>query len=106
MWFALKGFPPCAEELLAAAGLLYWHEMTDVLFPLCAHQVYKLLQEQHIPTGVTVLMEGPPALRGCSSVTLAHTATLRESVCPSGSEGLPTPRHDVVEGISGSERGR
>lgn len=80
--------------------------MTDVLFPLCAHQLNKLLLEQHVPTGVTALMERPPALRGCSSVTLAHTAALRESVCPSGSEGLPTPRHNVVEGISGSERGR
>lgn len=70
-------FSPCAEDLLAAAGLLCWHEMTDVSLPLCAHQLNKLLQQQHVPT---VLMEGPPALGGCSSVTPAHTATLKESV--------------------------
>lgn len=73
-------FPLCAEELLAATRLLYWHEMTDVLFPLCAHQLNKLLQQQHVSSGVTVLKEGPPALGGRSSVTPAHTATLRESV--------------------------
>lgn len=72
-------FSPCAEEILAAAGLLYWHEMTDVSLPLCAHQPNKLPQQQHVPTGATVLMEGPPALGGCSSVTLAHTATLGDS---------------------------
>lgn len=73
-------FFPRAEELLAAAGLFYWHEMTDVSLPLCAHQLKKLPQQQHVPTGVTVPMEGPPALEGRSSVTLAHTATLKESL--------------------------
>lgn len=73
-------FSPCADELLAAAGLFSWHEMTDVSLPLCAHQLNKLLQQEHVPTGVTVLMEEPPALVGRSSVTPAHTAILRESV--------------------------
>lgn len=73
-------FSPCAEELLAAAGLFYWHEMTDVSLPLCARQLNKLLQQQHVPTAVTVRMEGPPVLGGRSSVTLAHTAILKESV--------------------------
>lgn len=98
-------FSPCAEDLLTAAGLFYWHEMTDVTSPLCARQLNKLPQQQHVPTVLTVLMEGPPVLGGRSSVTLAHTAILKESVPLPGSDRLPTPRHDVVEGISGMREG-
>lgn len=63
-WAACVGYSerfssPRAKELLAAAGLLCWHEVTDVSLHLCAHQLNKQSQQQH---GVTVLMEGPPAL--------------------------------------------
>lgn len=47
-------FPPCAKELLAAAGLLCWHKMTNVLLHLCAHQLNKLPQQQHVLAGIAV----------------------------------------------------
>lgn len=49
-------FSPGAEELLAAAGLLCWHEMTDVSLHLCAHQLNKLPQQQHVLAGISVSM--------------------------------------------------
>lgn len=78
--------------------------MTDVSLPLSARQLSKLPQQQHVPTGVTVPMGGPPAPGERSLVTLAHTAIVMESVALAWLR-LPTPQHNVVEGISGIREG-
>lgn len=76
--------------------------MTDVSLPLCACQLNKLLQQQHVPTAVTVQMEGPPVRGGHSSVTLAHTAILKEF---SIGRAQRDPLHHGTMCISGMREG-